>query len=381
MHDPLHRLYRTKLLLLATMLLFVGLGLLIFGHWVQDAWSWQWLRNWPIIDIGSAMFTTGLLGVAWQYVDGRDSEARDTERLQRVLTDSAPAMRDAVIRGFAFEPDDIARVATPEVLDQIITNGLALRLGDAGFARDIYEDISHQAIGVRERLHDARISVHLSPLPMGRGTAAGRTPLFVATVRWESSLHPMYQTRRFSAVSDLSEFRDIRQDTAANSAWYVGPRTGLTAEDKETFELLNFTVNGEARTVRRTAKRGSQTYIVNLGQDAMQGQERVSISYTYRTLIAVSEHLLQLRVDQPTHNLSIELDYGSTDLEHINVLDFIAGGQPVRISRSASSVPEKVILVDYEGWVFPRSGVAFVWGASSALPHEPDGATHHHAPQ
>jgi hypothetical protein len=129
MQDPLHRLYRTKLVLLATVLLFVGLALLGFGHWIQHLSGWRWLTNWPVSDIGSGLFTTGLLGVAWQYVDGRDGEARDTERLKRVLADSAPAMRDAVINGFAFEPDDIARVATPEVLDQIVTNGLAIRLG------------------------------------------------------------------------------------------------------------------------------------------------------------------------------------------------------------------------------------------------------------
>src|SRR5580765_1600597 len=206
MHDTLHRLYRTKLALLAVLLLFLGLALLIFGHWITNQASWHWLTNWPIIDIGSGMFTTGLLGVALQYVDGRDSELRDTERLKRVLAEATPAMRDAVINGFAFEPDDLARVATPEVLDQIVRNGLSLRLGDAGFARDIYDDLQQQAIAVPERLHDARISVHLSPLPMGRGTPNGRTPLFVVTVRWESSLHPKYRNRRFSAVSDIDEF-------------------------------------------------------------------------------------------------------------------------------------------------------------------------------
>ena len=72
--------------------------------------------------------------MSWQYFTGQDDEARDTERLTRVNNNSVPAIRDAVISGFAFEPADIARVATPEVLDQIVNNGLAIRLGDAGFA-------------------------------------------------------------------------------------------------------------------------------------------------------------------------------------------------------------------------------------------------------
>ena len=86
-------------------------------------------------------------------------ESPDTERLKRVLADSTPAMRDAVISGFAFKPDDLARVATPETLDQIVTNGLAIRLGDRSFAEEIYDDLRQQAIGIPERLHDARIVI------------------------------------------------------------------------------------------------------------------------------------------------------------------------------------------------------------------------------
>lgn len=159
-------------------------------------------------DIGSGMFTTGLLGVAWQYIDGNDSEARDTARLKRVLADSAPAMRDAVINGFAFDPDDLTRVATDDVLDQIATNSLAIRLGDPGFAREVYEGIKQQAVAAPERLHDARISIRLVPLPAGRGRAHGRTPLFLATIRSESSLHPKYQTRRFSCIRPRGVPRD-----------------------------------------------------------------------------------------------------------------------------------------------------------------------------
>ena len=357
MHDPLQRLYRTKLVLLATLLLFTGLGLLIFAHWVQHAAGWHWLRNWPLLDIGSGLFTTGLLGVALQYFDGQDSEVRATQRLERVLTAATPAMRDAVINGFAFQPDDLARVATPEILDKIITNGLAIRLGDPTFANEIYDDVRQQAIGVPERLHDARTSIRLS---MDRSTAKGRAPMFVTTVRWEYSLVPTYQTRRFVCLSDIDEFRDLTEDTTATSAWYLGPRTGLDAGAKESFELVEFTVDGQPRPIRHTAKQGSQTSSVNLGHEAMQG-EAVTVAYTYRTLVSVDGHLLQLRVDQPTKGLTVELDYGDCGIEYVSVLDFIASSQRTRVSQSPKSVPGKSVSIEFDGWVFPRSGVAFVW--------------------
>ena len=57
-------------------------------------------------------------------------------------------MRDAVIDGFAFEPEDLARVATPATLDVIASNVLALRLGDSAFAQEIYEDLRDRAIAI-----------------------------------------------------------------------------------------------------------------------------------------------------------------------------------------------------------------------------------------
>jgi len=354
MHDPLHRLYRTKLTLLAFVLLVVGAVLMFLGGSALPAL----MHSWPVKDIGSALFTTGLLGVALHYLDAADNEARDTERLRRILAESAPSMRDAVIRGFAFEPADLARVSTPETLDQIITNGLGIRLGDQALATEIYDGVRAQTVGIPERLYNARISVDLSK---AKSTGKGRRPLFVATIRWEYDFRPAFSTRRFVAMSDIDEFRSLTEDTTATSAWYVGPRSGLDAADRETFELVEFMVNGEARAVRRSSKQGSQTYSVGLGRDAMESHERVHVSYTYRTLIAVDGQLLQLRVDQPTRGLAVELDYTAAGVEHVSVLDFFSSSERTRVNRSTPKVSEQLIAVQFDGWVFPKSGVAFVW--------------------
>jgi hypothetical protein len=358
MKDPLQRLYKAKLALLAGGLVAVGLAALVFGHWVQTQSGWHWLTNWPIIDIGSGLFTTGLLGVALQYIDGQDSEARDTERLRRVLSDTTPAMRDAVISGFAFEPADIARVSTPETLDRIITNGLAIRLGDPDFAAEIYGDLKLQAIGMPERLLDARVNVRLSPM-----VRAGRrrTDLFAVTMRWEYRLVPAYATRRFVCTADDGEFRDLAQDNAGTSVWYFKPKGGLTADDRHAFELLDFTVDGEDRPIRRTAKADSQTYSVSLGQEAMRSSEPVTVAYTYRSVTAVDGHRLRLRFDQPTRSLSLHVDYTDTDLVDVSVLDYIASGERTRVSRSPQGVSERSLTLEFDGWLFPRSGVAFVW--------------------
>ena len=343
--------------------------MLFLSRWIGQGRGWQGLVNWPLADIGSAMFTTGLLGVALQYLEKQDGEVRDTERLKRVLADSTPAMRDAVIQGFAFEPDDLARVAAPATLDKIISNGLAIRLDDATFADEIYSDLRRQAIDMPERLHNARIAVRLSA--QTKPATSSSKPVFIATVRWEYRLTPVYETRRFTCLSDLAEYRELRHDTAANSAWYISPRSGLDASSDDTFALLDFTVDGQPLPIRRTSKKAGQTYSVSLASAERDDGKPVEVAYTYRAKLPVADGLLRLRVDQPTRGLSVELDYTDTALEHISVLDYIASGEATRIARGPTGTPGKLISVDFPGWVFPRSGLAFVWAPPSLVkPHK-----------
>lgn len=365
MHDPLQRLYRTKLVLLAILLVGSGFALLILGNQAEHDPRWQWLRLWPITDIGTALFTTGLLGVALQYFDGQDSEVRATQRLERVINAATPAMRDAVIAGFAFEPSDLARVATPATLDQIITHALAIRLGDAAFASDICDDLRLQAIDVPERLHDARVSIRLS---RPRSTPGKQQPRFIATVRWEFDLVPIHQTRRFVCLDDLEQFRELDRNGGATSAWYIKPRAGVRAAERDAFELIDFSVDGQPRPIRRSSRASGQAYSVDLGKGVLAAGESVTIAYTYRTVANDRERLLQLRVDQPTKGLTVTFDYTDTDIASVRVLDFIASGRPARVSTPPPGVPDKSTTVEFQGWVFARSGLAFVWGSADGRP-------------
>lgn len=358
MRDPLHRLYQTKLALLATIFTVVGLALIVLARWSDGQSGWEWLNRLPVIDLGSALFTTGLVAVVFSYLDGEDREVRDTERLKRVIATEAPAIRDAVIDGFAFKQEDLARVATPERLDEIVTNSLALRLGDAAFAEDIYTDIREQAIRATERWYDARISIRLSPEE--GAPPAGRSPLFVTTVTWEYTVVPTTQVRRFACVGDRADYRELIQDPTT-SVWYVNPRHGAEAKSKAAFELVQFALEGQELPIRRTERSDGQTYSVNVGKEVMDEAKPVTISYTYRTVVPVRGHLLHLDLEQPTKGVGIDLDYSDCGIEYVNVVDFIASSEQTRVSKSPDSVPGQRVSVGFDGWVFPRSGVAFIW--------------------
>lgn len=296
---------------------------------------------------------------------------RASEHLRRVLDSQAPAIRDAVIDGFAFKPDDFARVATPETLDQIITNSLALRLDDPAFADELYRDIRDQAVGAAERWHDASTSIRITPDP----EPTPGQPLFVVIIRTEYTVVPQYATRRFICVSDKTEYRELAQDLANTSVWYLKPKPGVDAGSRRTFELVQFSVNGTERPIRRAKRPGGQAYTVNLGQDIIADQQAVRVSYTYRTLHPTARQPAAPghRATHPRHHhgagLQRQPDHRRQRARLLRQLP------PSPRHAHPTSVPGKSVSIDFDGWVFPRSGVAFVWTTAPAVPQDRQSTT------
>lgn len=355
MRSPLQRLYQTKLQLLATVLTFAGFVMLVVGHWASRTPRGAWLQNLPVMEIGSTLFTAGLLAVALDYLDREDSEARATKRLRKVLHDETPAIRDAVYDGLAANPETLKLVGSPDTLDRVIRNSLAVRLGDEALAADVYADLYRQVIRAPERRYDARASIALSPL--AEGPSSGRGAMFVATIRREHRVTLTTTLWSFTCVSDLVEYRRLLDEGKA--AWYFEPVAGLTAGSEQAFKLLQFTVDGTPAPIRRTKRVSSQTYSVELRPEQIGHQ--VKVAFIYRVLVQKHVHLLYLDVSKPTRGLTVELDYADTDIRFVNALDFIASAQQPHTLRSPKSVPGRSVSISFDGWVFPKSGVAFVW--------------------
>src|ERR1700722_19546035 len=154
MFDILARLYRTKMVLTCVLLTVSGALLLVLGHELDLGHGWSWLQPVPWSEFGGIFVGAGVLSIWVDHFFSREQDAMDEQRLRRLLHEQAPAMRDAVLEAFAANDEDLARVATPGTLDQIITNSLALRLHDRQFASEIYNDIRDQAVSATERWHD-----------------------------------------------------------------------------------------------------------------------------------------------------------------------------------------------------------------------------------
>lgn len=241
---------------------------------------------------------------------------------------------------------------------------MALRLGDEQFAREIYTDIRDQAIRAAERWYDVEVRIRLSSA-LERSTNG--TPLFDVTVEWEYTTMPSSATRRFACVDNREEYTDLREDLPATSAWMMAPRPGMNASSKESYELLEFTVDGRPQTIRRATRKSGQTYTVHLDAKSRTG-EAVRLRQIFRTITPCWGHRLFFELPQPARNMALSLDYTNTDITHMRVSDTVASARPVHVVRSPQEVADKVVKVSTDGWLMPKSGFAFTWTLEQELP-------------
>jgi len=331
-----------------------------------DLGAWNWLHALPLGEFGGILLGAGLLGTLFEFSFRKDQEEATVEQFRAIIKEQAPAMRDAVIEGFAIHPDDLKRVANPELLDDIASNVMSLRLGDEQFAREIYRDIRDQAIHAAERWYDVEVRIRLSSAPE---RSAKGTPLFHVIVEWEYTTVPSGPIRRFACVSDRDEYNDLVLDAPATAAWFVRPRPGMDPSSRDVYELLELTVDGELQEIRRTERKTGQTYTVHLGASAQTG-EPVRIRQVFRTVTPTWGHRLFFELPQPARNISLTLDYTNTDIAHMRVSDTVGALVPPQISQLPNTVPGRLITVEAPGWLLSKAGFAFTWTLQTELPRD-----------
>ena len=352
----LSRIYRLKLLFAGALLLVLALLTSAAGDWLQGVGAPHLLR--AVVDgLADVLLVTGAIGIAVDFFASRDRREMELEQNRLVQRELIPDYVDAVLKGFAAQPEDMKRVATPEFLDKLATNALALRLGDAQFAREIYTDLRDQAIRAPERWTDVSVSVRLSTA-VERSTAG--TPLFDVLVEWEYTTVPSHGVRRFACVSDRDEYEELVSDAPATSTWFMSGRSA-DAADRAAYELLYFSVDGEELPIRRQQRKGGQTYSVSIGDQVVRDRQSVRIKHLYRTTVTRTGHFLFLDLPQPTKNLSLKLDYTDTPIERLTVMDLVTSAKRPEIVPMPDQVNARVVSVDLPGWLLPRAGITFIW--------------------
>ena len=367
---PLYRrLLRTKAALLAVSFTLIGILLIMLKAWLAtlSLGDWSWLHHLPLDEVGGPLLGAGLVSTILDYSYRRDQEDVAIQRTQQAIVDLSPAKLWSVLcEGLSRHPAELARLTTPERLDDAAAAIMAQRLGDAQFAREIYADIRDQAIRAAERWYDVEARVRLSTA-VERSTAG--TPLLDVTVEWEYTTVPSGSERRFACVSDRVEYNALRGDIPTTSTWFMAPRPGMDARSQESYELLELTVDGRPQPIRRTVQATGQTYCVQL-DDAAQSGKPVRIRQLLRVVTPSWGHRLFVELPQPARGLSLRVDYTDTAIAEMMITDTVAATQVARVHRSPKAVSSRVVSLDMPGWLLAKAGFAVTWTLESELPQD-----------
>ncbi|WP_255304243.1 hypothetical protein [Tsukamurella tyrosinosolvens] len=366
-----NELRKTKAALLAVALTLAGILLIMANAWIAklELGSWEWLHALPLGELGGTLFGAGFLGTIFEYGMRKEQQQAVAEQFDAAIRRHVPTIRDAVVEGFAINPDDLRRVATPELLDDLAANAMSLRLGDEQFAREIYADIRDQAIKAAERWHDVEVRIRLSSA-LERST--GGAPLFDVVVEVEYTTIPSGSVRRFACVSDRAEYEELLLDVPATSPWFLIPPPGMTAADKEAYELLELSIDGVPQRIRRTTRKSGQFYEVTL-DDAGRSGKPVRVRHLFRTITRMSGHRLYFALPQPARGMAATIDYTDTPIAEMRVIDIVSTARPAIVTDLPEALPGRVVSIEAQGWLMPKTGFAFTWTLDSELPRDTSG--------
>lgn len=365
----LTRIYRLKLLVLGLTFLILSILLSLTADWLSSTDAPHQLTA-VINALSDVLLVTGAIGLAVDFFTGRDKDAADTERTRTVLKELTPDFTEAVLKGLAVDKSDLERIASPELLDDIATNALSLRLGDDQFAREIYTDVRDQAIRAPERWYDVDVNIRLSSIDE-RSTYGA--PRFDVLVKWEYTVVPSHPVQRFACFSDRDELHDVVAGTPGTIPWLLPDRPGVDATARDFFDVLEYRIDGEPQNIRRSVRKRGQVFTVTLGEELVKAGKPLRISYVFKTISPKDGHRLYLELTQPTHGLSLKLDHTDTDIARMSVTDLVTSAALPIVAEMPKQAEAKIIAIDLPGWLLPRAGFAFVWTLLSEQQTPPEG--------
>ena len=169
---------------------------------------------------------------------------------------------------------------------------------------------------------------------------------------------PKRRFRKFAVVSDRQRYDELVAQRGETSVWCRRPTPGFEVSDPEVFTLEQFTIDGVDVTFQRYADSTSQVYVVDLGDEVIRAGKPVVVTFRFCAAAPVAGHSFHLSIDRPTKDLDVELRYDPDVVGQVSLMDFASRGDGGRISDEPDA---SALRYRYDGWLFPRAGLVFVW--------------------
>ena len=274
--------------------------------------------------------------------------------LQKGRTDAVePRLRRIFIPG---EEKSLAR------MDSIIRHCFQTRTRSEELGDAIYYEMFETLFGKEDRQLELRSSfrydISIAQMP-GSGEQRKRADAY-----FQLRTHVEYKKTIRSDVfmigcaSDRAQLEALIEDEHCEYRWILGGDDLVVERD---FTVERMRIDGEDIPITE-ARKTARGYEVWCGSDKLKSKinREVKIEIEILTKKAKSNRTFPVYLLYPTRGLEINFHYGQAGLHNVRAESFFAGRHPradIRASRDQSIH----IRIAPEEWVFPTSGVIFIW--------------------
>ncbi len=268
-----------------------------------------------------------------------------------------PKLRRIFIPG---EEKSIARI------DNMIRGCLQARTSDMEFADAIYYEMFETLFGRENRQLELRMGfrydITISDFPEGeRETGHPDSDYFNVTTHIEYIKTLKDKVFIIGCARNDAQLSALFEEEKCEYRWLLNGTDTALAEDD--FRVTSVRIDGRDAPVisSGTTERGYE--VLCGGSDLEEYLNRqVRIEIDIETKKHKSSKMMSAYLAYPTQGMNVSLDYEKTDMKNVRAVSFFAGRHPYPeiITKQGKTIE---LSIGENEWVFPNSGVTFVWDA------------------
>ena len=274
--------------------------------------------------------------------------------LHKGATDAvAPRLRRIFVPG---EEKSISRI------DQIIRHCLQARARNEELGDAIYYEMLETLFGKENRQLELRscfrYDITIAQLPDAAEPRRRSDAYYQLKTHVEYKKTIRSDTFMIGCASDRAQLEALIEDEHCEYRWILGGDDLLPERD---FTVEKMRIDGVEIPVRE-ARKTTRGYEVWCGSDSLKAKinQEVKIEIEILTKKARRNRTFPVYLLYPTRGLEINFHYEKAGLKNVRAETFFSGKHP-RADIDASKGRSIQIRIPHEEWVFPTSGVIFIW--------------------
>ena len=258
-----------------------------------------------------------------------------------------------------FVPDEEKSIAR---IDNIIRHCFQTRTRDEELGDAIYYEMFETLFGKEDRQLELRSNfrydITIASLPDLASHKRGADTYFQLRTHVEYTKTIRSNIFMIGCASDSAQLSALIEDEHCEYRWILGGDDLVIERD---FTVEKMRIDGEDIPIIE-AKKTARGYEVWCGADQLKAKinKEVKIEIEILTKKAKRNRTFPVYLLYPTRGLEINFNYENAGLKNVRAESFFAGRHP-QASILASRGKAINVKISPDEWVFPTSGVIFIW--------------------